>query len=134
MPAVLGRVYTTTAKLYFLSSDGKHFSIPWTDVLSIDKGKSFMKASDNVIVVTYTSADGDNSIVLSQLESRDDFLNHTKELLLPWTKPILLPVPKKLDAVAPDSKLEKMTIALTKPLKGVSVQQVYEKVWSEGVR
>ena len=138
IPTLHGRLYTTTEKLYFLAWDGKNFVLPCDKIVNMTKEKGFMGAGDNAIVVTYkTSNDSEATFILSRVASRDKVLEHLRTLL-PNPKARTLPAQVKSDStslppVPEDELLKKMTIVLSRPLRGVSVQQVYEKAWSEGI-
>lgn len=133
IPALPGRLYTTREKLYFLSSDGKQFVLPWKDISNIEKEKGFRKVADSAIVVTYTTTDGDASLVFNRLESREEALKHLQDM---WSQPAeqieSTPVVDTSASVAPDSILEKMTVVLSGLVKNVSIKDIYGKVWSEG--
>lgn len=138
IPALHGRLYTTSEKLYFLALDGKHFVLAWQDVVNVTTEKGFMGKGDSAILVTYTASDIDAAFVLSRMGSKDRVLTHLQKLLLDLQARNVPPAEqadgKALPSVPPDSLLQKMEIVLSKQLRGVSIKQVYEKAWSEGNR
>lgn len=136
IPVLLGRLFTTTDKLYFLALDGKSFSLSWDDIVAIAKEKGFMGGGDSALLVTYKTTDSDASFVLSRLENRDSVLLHLQDLL---NQSKNRGEPQQEDdhgiaTVPEDDLLKKMTIVLSKSLRGVSIKEVYEKAWSEGNR
>ncbi len=136
IPTLHGRLYTTTDKLYFLALDGKSFVLAWDDIVSVGKEKGFMVASDTAIVVTYKASDTASSFVLSRLDSRDAVLAHLQNLKnqAKCRNDPKVEDEESLPSVPPDALLKKMTIVLSRTLRGVSILEVYEKAWSEGNR
>ena len=136
-----GRLYTTKESIYFLAWEGRNFVMTFKKIVDIqkDKGLGFIAANDT-LVVTYLSSEGNKAaFILSRLEAIDSTFEHLRNLLeaaevqmeaeeiIKNPEDMALPPP-----VPPDKILKKMEIVLSKTIKNISVERVYEQCWSEG--
>eukprot|EP00934_Nitzschia_sp_Nitz4_P005891 Nitzschia sp. Nitz4//scaffold48_size128905//104131//108028//NITZ4_003617-RA/size128905-augustus-gene-0.28-mRNA-1//-1//CDS//3329553033//5881//frame0 len=139
VPNIHGRVYTTDIHLYFLAWDGKNFVLSWSDMISISKEKGFISGMDNALCVTYNNTQsGESSFILSRLTARDSVLRHFQDLhrsIHQDVEPVAqtLAVSDDRPPVPPDELMQQMSIVIANPIRNVSIREVYEKVWSEGV-
>jgi VAD1 Analog of StAR-related lipid transfer domain len=138
-----GCLYTTKTTMYFLSWDNKNFVLNFSRIVSVQKEKGFIVASnDNAIAVTYMNAGVEEAFTLGKLQSRDKVLSHLQNLheeskgmtiavnssdrnLKPSSNSIVLaPVPH-------DRLLESMDLLVSKTIKNSTVKTVFETVWAD---
>lgn len=134
VPNQPGKLYTTREHLYFLASDGKGFVLRWHQINDLKKEKGFMGG----ILVRYSLDATDLAFSIGRLDSLDTVWEHLSDLRgekSPEKEPEQSPSSDSgmvtESPVPPDATLKKMTIVLSKKVRGVSIKNVYEKVWSE---
>jgi hypothetical protein len=136
-PILNGRCFTTSDSLYFLSWDSKSFVLRWDKIKTVEKEKGFMgSASDNSLVVTYTSEGSHSAFVLSRLDAGDKTLVHLQSLLNSKTQINESSVEtgdsdSSHPPVPSDQLLKDMEIVVSRNIKGTSIKSLYEKVWAD---
>jgi hypothetical protein len=135
-PMVHGRLYTTSASIYFLGLGGKKFVLSWSNISTITTGKGFMGSNDNSLTVTYLGGNGESAFLLGRLEARNTVLHHMLKQL-DESKASKETIEKVRDgdalpSVPLDPVLKGMEVVLSKTIKNVSIKKYYEKLWSEG--
>lgn len=138
-PNLHGRCFTTDANLYFLAWDNKKFTLKWEDILSVEFDKGFMgSSSENALAVTYRTGNSESAFTLSRLVSGERILPHLQGLLKSKEKS------KRSIAINPndgtedhrppvsqDALLKEMEVVVSKPIKNVSIQAIYQSVWED---
>lgn len=141
MPPIHGKLYTTKEGMYFLASE-KNLGMKWKKVVSIQKEKGFMGASnENAIVVTHGSRNSNSSFTLGHLEGRDTVLSHLQNLLnesMATASPIVSEMARSenteqvLPPVPPDALLQSMEVVVSKTIKNTSIEALFQKIWADG--
>jgi hypothetical protein len=143
-PNLHGHLYTTKDAIYFLSWDNKNFMLIFSQILTIQKEKGFMGASnDNAIAVTYTRGGVEEAFTLGKLESRDSMLRQL-QALLKESEEVMECVPKtmkgnknassntgSLPPVPHDRILNGMEVLVDKTIKNSTIKTVFETVWAD---
>jgi VAD1 Analog of StAR-related lipid transfer domain/GRAM domain len=137
-PPMHGKLYTTKERIYFLSLDNKNFVLSWKEIVSVQKEKGFMGASnENAVAITYGSG---SSFTLGHLESRNSVLSHLQNLheeSQTEKPPVVSEMPRSensgqlLPPVRPDALLKDMEIVVSKTIKNVSINSLFQKVWAD---
>ena len=135
---LFGNLYTTKEAIYFLAAN-KNFTLQWENVVSVEKEIGlFGAANANDLVVTYRSGDAIGSFLLCRVNDRDGVMAKLQALKAESedsedsqasendgdTGPQLPPVP-------PDSLQKTMEIVVSKTIKNISIQSLFQNVWAD---
>jgi len=136
---VQGQVFSTGDSIYFLAFDGKKLSLPWTKVTSIEVEKGLLGSNDKKSIVLYykSEAGSEAAFVIGRLESRDATLEHFRELQNQNQNGDVQTEKAASGSdtpVPPDKVIKKMQTVLSRTIKGTPITDVYEKIWSEGIK
>lgn len=135
---LFGNLYTTKEAIYFLAAT-KNFTLQWDNVVSVEKEIGlFGAANANDLVVTYRSGDAIGSFLLCRINDRDGVMAKLQALKAESEDsedsqaaesdgddgPQLPPVP-------PDSLQKSMEIVVSKSIKNISIQSLFQNVWAD---
>ncbi len=133
-----GNLYTTKDSIYFLAST-KNFTLPWERITSVEKEKGFMGAyNETELVISYRSDDIISSFLLCRVKDRDGVIKKLQKLKAECEESNISQVSEgdndggpPLPPVPPDAIQKKMEVVVSKTIKNVSIQSVFEKVWAD---
>ena len=133
---LFGILYTTKEAIYFLASN-KNFTLKWEAITKVEKEKGFMGSNNETdLVVSYRSGDAISSFLLCRVKDRDDVLAKLLRLKAESDKsqevsdsdngdePQLPPVP-------PDTLQKTMEVVVSKKIKNIPIQSVFENIWAD---
>lgn len=137
-PTVQGKLYTTKDAIYFVAA-GKNIALEWETIESVEKERGFMGSNnENGLVVSYRSRNTIASFLLCRLKYRDDVVANLQRLKAEYEQFKVSQVLERnkstgaqLPAVPPDSLLKNMEIVLSRTIKNVSIESIFEKVWAD---
>ena len=137
-PYLHGRLYITTEAIYFLAAEN-HFTLHWGKILSIAKEKGFMGSNNATdLVISYQSGNSISSFLLCRVKDRDKVVanlqrvkaeNEQSECLMNIESDSKNQ--SHLPQIPPDSLLQDMEIVVSRTIKNVSIESIFEKVWAD---
>jgi hypothetical protein len=137
-PNLQGRLYVTREAIYFLGAE-KNFTLQWELITSVEREKGFMgSVNDTDLVVSYRSEDTVSSFLLCRLKERDNVVASLQKLKAEYEQSKVSQVSEsnsatgvQLHAVPPDPLLKNMEIVVSKTIKNVSIETIFENVWAD---
>ena len=130
-----GKLYTTREAIYFLAADN-NFTLRWDKITSIEKEKGFMGSNnESDLVISYRAGNAISSFLLCRLADRDDVVAKLQRLKAESAQSEVSNGPMINDGdkapVPPDLLLQKMEIVVSKTIKNVTIESIFDKVWAD---
>ena len=137
-PNLQGRLYVTSEAIYFLGAE-KNFTLQWEIITSVEREKGFMgSVNETDLVVSYRSRDTVSSFLLCRLKERNKVVANLQRVKAEYEQSKVSPVSKsnsatgaQLPPIPPDPLLKKMEIVVSKTIKNVSIESIFENVWAD---
>ena len=137
-PNLQGRLYVTSEAIYFLGAE-KNFTLQWEIITSVERVKGFMgSVNDTDLVVSYRSGDTVSSFLLCRLKERNNVVANLQRLKAEYEQSKVSQVSEsnnatgaQLPPVPPDPLLKEMEIVVSKTIKNVSIESIFENVWAD---
>jgi len=132
-----GRMFATGKTMFFVGWGTKKVVFDWENVISLEKETTAMGIMDNAINIKCREGNKEISYFFGSFASRDSAFQLMKQLvsvaksLREINGSPSVSAQEVLPDVPPDKTLQKMDLLLNNTLKGVSVSNFFNAIWSE---